>query len=148
MQELEHALLSLPPVSTKVTHSFPPGLYMRQVAIPAGTVITTMVCKVDFPFILLRGEMEILTEGVSGPAERITGPHSMVMKAGFKRVLTILTDVETVGVFANPDNETDPDEIGRRILEPMENPLVHDDDPHANRWRSDRLTGLSNPIQN
>jgi hypothetical protein len=142
LERFERALISLPPVHCALVHTFTPGLYIRQATIPAEAVLTTMISRADYPLFIMRGELEIITGEV---IERISAPHLRVSKAGDKMVIHTLTEVEMVGVFANPDDETDPDEIGRSILEPLDNPLIHDDDPNANMWRSDRQAFVKNP---
>ena len=86
-------------------HSFSDGMYVREIFIPKGTVLTGKIHKHEHPNFLMRGEVEMFTE--FGGYEKMKAPMSMISKAGTKRVVKALTDVVWVTVHANPSNTQD-----------------------------------------
>lgn len=86
-------------------HSFSEGMYVREIFIPKGTVLTGKIHKHEHPNFLMSGEVEMFTE--FGGYETIKAPMAMISKAGTKRVIKALTDVVWVTVHANPSNTKD-----------------------------------------
>ena len=55
LDELEVALAQLPRVELPVTHRFTKGMYIREIQIPAGTMLTSMTHKTEHLFLYPRG---------------------------------------------------------------------------------------------
>ena len=106
----------LPEVECPLQHVFAPGVYVRTMFIPAGTVIVGKIHKHAHPNILSQGTVRVLTEG-EGDRE-LTGPLSMVSPPGTKRALLALTDVVWSTVHLNPTNTTDLAEIEADVIAP------------------------------
>lgn len=102
-----------------VRHLFTPGLYCREITMPAGSVLTSRIHKTEHPFIVSKGHCWVFTE--NGWVE-IRAPHFGITKAGTRRVLAIMS--ETVWTTCHVTDLTDPAEIDREILEDYENPLL------------------------
>ena len=124
LDEFESMLATLPPIEFPLVHSFTPGIYIRQCVLPAGSLLTSMEHKTEHHFIIVSGTVDVISA-----FERVTyvGPYMGVTLPGTKRVLYAHTDTLWITIHANPENLTDPDEIGARILEPNET---------FNGWRS------------
>ena len=90
-------------------HHFADGMYARELFMPAGTVATSLVHKTDHFCFVLYGECDVADEGIG--VHRIKGPCMLKTTAGTKRALNIITDSLWVGVYVNPDNITDIDEL-------------------------------------
>jgi hypothetical protein len=86
-------------------HSFSDGIYVREIFIPKGTVLTGKIHKHAHPNFLLEGEVDVVTE--SGGRERLVAPMSMISVAGTKRAVYAITDVRWVTIHKNENNETD-----------------------------------------
>lgn len=97
-----------------LTHEFPPGLYVRTIRIPAGTVLTGKLHRHAHPNILQSGIVEVATE--HDGVQRIEGPLFMVSKGLTKRALVAVTDVVWTTIHPNPTNSTDPKEIEESII--------------------------------
>lgn len=97
-----------------LTHEFPPGLYVRTIRIPAGTVLTGKLHRHEHPNILHEGIVEVVTE--FGGVERIEGPRFMISKSLTKRALVAITDVVWTTIHANPQNLKDPAELEKDII--------------------------------
>lgn len=102
-----------------VTHRFTPGLYIREIFMPAGTVLTSKIHKTEHPFAVLCGEVEVFTDG---GIELIVAPHMGITKPGTRRVLRIIKD--TVWVTFHATQKTDPAEIEEDIIEIRTNPYL------------------------
>jgi len=97
-------------------HSFTDGIYVREIFIPAGTVLTGKIHKHAHPNFLMVGIVEVITE--SGGRETLTAPVSMISEAGTKRVVHALTDVVWITVHKNKQNITDLDKLEEMIIAP------------------------------
>jgi hypothetical protein len=138
VDELEAVLASMPGISFPVIHTFTPGLYLRQIFMPAGSLLTSMEHKTEHPFIVISGTVDVMT---AGGRETYIGPYMGITKPGTKRVLYTHTDTVWITVHANPGNLTDPDEIGSQILEPNTNPILTKDHPRLNGWKETKPKG-------
>ncbi len=108
---LEAYILSGEQVETPTTHYFAPGLYARQMFIPAGTVLTGAVHKTEHLAIFV-GDITVWTEG---GMKRLTGHHTFVSQPGAKRVGFAHADTWCTGFF--PSDKTDVAELERDLVE-------------------------------
>ena len=120
IERFESVLMDLPQADIKHVHRFAPGLYIREITIPAGVLATGAVHRFEHLSIMVRGDMTVLTDrGV----ERISGYHCWVAPAGTKRVGIAHEETVWMTVHANPTNETDVDAIEDRLFEDAANLL-------------------------
>lgn len=119
IDNVERVMLAfMQPVEQPVEHLFLPGLYVRKIFNPAGSLIVTKIHKTEHPFFLLAGCMSI--RNVDGEVIHIEAPHWGVTKPGTRRVIFAHTDVTFVTVHPNPDNTHNLDEIENRLIERRE----------------------------
>ncbi|KKK80377.1 hypothetical protein LCGC14_2824100 [marine sediment metagenome] len=95
-------------------HSFSPGIYMREVFLPKGMLLTGKIHRHEHPNVLLKGKIEMVTE--SGGVETMQAPQAMISPAGTKRVIHVLEDVVWITFHHNPNNETDIDKLEKEIV--------------------------------
>lgn len=121
IDELERELLRHPDIliDMPVTHLFTPGMYVREIFNPAGTLLTTKVHKTEHPFALMKGKVSIFTPG-SSQVEHLIAPYIGVTVPGTRRVMFVHEDVIWITFHANPDNEQDLDKLEERIIERRE----------------------------
>ncbi len=93
-------------------HHFAPGIYMRELHIPAGMINTSKIHKTEFLSILAKGKRETL---INGEMQVISAPYISRSPPGFKRASRTLEDSVWITVHANPDNCIDIDELERRL---------------------------------
>jgi hypothetical protein len=93
-------------------HSFADGCYVREIFIPAGTVIVGKLHKHSHPNFLMSGEVSVFTEHRG--LERLVGPLSMISEAGTKRVLYAHTDLKWITVHVT--KETDLEKIEDEVI--------------------------------
>src|SRR5438094_6786984 len=79
---IERFILDGPQVETPTRHYFAPGIYAREMFIPAGTVLTGAVHKTEH-LVQFVGDITVLTDG---GMQRLTGRHTFTSKPGVKRV--------------------------------------------------------------
>lgn len=96
-------------------HSFSDGIYVRQISIPAGTLLTGKIHKHDHPNFLLKGEVIVVTEDGE---ETLIAPRAMMSKAGTKRALYAVTDLVWTTIHHNPTNTQDLDELEKIVIAP------------------------------
>lgn len=78
----ENFLLALPQTETEVIHHFSPGIYARELRIPAGMVLTGKIHLTEH-LCIMHGDIEIMSEDGGG---RFTGYHTLLSKPGVKRI--------------------------------------------------------------
>lgn len=108
---LEAALLALPEeqkVHLEPTHHFAPGIYLRELSIPAGVTLTGAIHKTEHFCILTKGKVSV------GGMEQISvleAPAIVRSLPGVKRAIYAHQDSIWVNVHHNPTNETDLEKI-------------------------------------
>lgn len=112
VERLEDSLLQYPQVECPVRHHFAPGIYAREMTIPAGVIATGAVHKTEHLSIISIGHCLLTTD--EGPKE-IHGPCTFVSKPGAKRALMAIT--ETVMTTIHPTEETDLDKLCEQLTE-------------------------------
>jgi hypothetical protein len=109
---IEQFILGCPQTETPTRHFFAPGLYAREMFIPAGTVLTGAVHKTEH-LVQFDGDITVLTDG---GMQRLTGRHTFVSKPGIKRVGYAHADTWCTGFFVTDKTN----------IEELENELVED----------------------
>lgn len=144
MDKIEYGITQLPPVDVPLVHLFTPGLYVRQMSVPAGTLITSMEHKTEHPWILLKGVLDVIsdTENI-----RYEAPCMGITPPGTKRLAYIHEDTVWLTFHANPKDIADPDEICEEILVPLNNPLLDKEDPRVEIWRKSPSVTLISETQ-
>lgn len=108
VEALEAAMLSMKQVDCPVRHFFAPGLYAREMSIPAGTVVTGAVHKTENLIVVSKGRLRIVTE--DGTREVKAG-DTLTCKVGMKNAVVALEDSRWTNFMVNPTNETDTDKL-------------------------------------
>lgn len=116
IMELETAIEEqLDPVdlSGYTKHHFAPGIYTRELFIPAGTVLTGMIHRYEVQNILISGTIRVTTD--DGVVE-LTGPMIYNSAPGTKKAGYAVTDVIWLNV--HPTESTDLKEIESHFIVP------------------------------
>ena len=89
-----------------VKHYFSPGVYAREITIPADTLLTGRIHKYEQLNILSGGEISVLTdEGM----KRVKAPFTVISPPGTKRIAYAHTECTWTTILAT--DEKDPDAI-------------------------------------
>lgn len=101
---------------------------------PKGTGIVSMEHLTRHPFAVMLGRVRVVSENEG--AVEYQAPHFGITEPNTRRMLHILEDCVWITFHANPDNETDPEKIGDRILSKRVNPLMPPSHPRLNAWKN------------
>lgn len=112
LYSLQLACAELPDVEMPLQHTFAPGVYVRTIFIPAGSVIIGKIHKHRHANVLSQGHVTVLTEG--GGLEELHGPLTMVSEPGTKRAVYAHTD--TVWTTIHPTDKTDLGDIEEEVI--------------------------------
>ncbi len=118
---LERSMVSLPQVDCPIRHHFAPGVYAREITIPAGTVVVGVVHKTDNLIIVSMGHLRIVTD--DGTAEVRAG-DTITCKAGTKNAVWALENSRWTNLLPNPDNITDTAQLVERFTFAKETELL------------------------
>lgn len=125
IDELEAAMVdNLQQVECPLRHFFTPGLYAREVSLPAGSLVTSKIHKTDHLFTVSKGKLSIRVNDEEWLP--IEAPYTGVTKAGTRRVALIHEDVVWTTYHVNEDDTQDLDLLEGRIIEARDNPLLGD----------------------
>jgi hypothetical protein len=113
LDDLEVALAHLPRVDLPVTHRFTDGMYIREIQIPAGTMLTSMVHKTQHPFVISQGSVKVTSDNEGSVIYE--APFTGITEPNTRRALHALTDV--IWTTFHVTNETDVAKICNEILE-------------------------------
>lgn len=94
-------------------HHFAPGVYMREIEIPAGMVVTGAIHKTEHLNLLTKGRLAVWTED---GMKVLDAPQIIKSYPGIKRVGYAHTDSIWVTVHQNPDNEMDTEKLWDRLV--------------------------------
>lgn len=128
---LEEAMNSCQPVDCPLNHRFTPGLYTREIFMPAGALITSMIHKTTHPFFILKGKVSVFSD--NDGEQILEAPYVGITKPGTRRVLYIHEDC--VWATAHPTDVVPVDNteesilnavwlVEAAIIEPHINPLL------------------------
>lgn len=108
-------LAKFPQTDAPVTHRFSPGVYLREIFMPAHTVVIGRIHKTEHFNVLLQGAALIVHD--DGTREILRAPMTFVSKAGVQKVLYILEDM--IWQTVHPSDETDLVKLETMLVEPI-----------------------------
>jgi len=117
MEQLEAAILQETgePVEFKYNHYFTPGVYTREMLIPAGTLVTGQIHRESSINIILKGHVKVVTD--EGEYD-IHGPHTFISGPGVKKALYCVTDVIWSASYPWDGETTDYEELAAQLCIP------------------------------
>lgn len=101
-----------PPVECPVVNHFAPGVYAREMTIPAGTVLTGKIHKTAALSIMSKGALLLYME--DGSTKEVRAPFTYVAPPGTRRAAYALE--ETVWTVIHPTELTDVDAIEAEFI--------------------------------
>ncbi len=132
LDEIEFGLAQLDRVYPAVVHRFAPGLYIRELTIPAGVLVTSMTHRTAHPFTISKGIAHVFSE--NDGADILWAPHTGITTPGTRRA--VYAETEVVWTTYHATTETDVEKICAEILEPRVNPLLGAGHPALDGWRA------------
>ena len=119
MDIFEAEVAAMPQGYAPLVHRFTPGLYIREIFMPAGSIVTSRRHLTTHPFVISQGSVEVICE--NGERQVLDAPYSGITKAGTRRALNVLEDA--IWTTFHVTDKTDPVEIENEITE-CTNPLL------------------------
>lgn len=74
-----------------LTHRFTPGMYIREIFMPAGSVVVSKIHKTTHPFVISQGVVSVYDQS-KGTSETLSAPHTGITGPGTQRLLYIHED--------------------------------------------------------
>lgn len=97
-------------------HRFAPGVYAREITMPAGFVVVGKKHLTEHFNIISKGRVSFWMDG--HPVKEVTAPYTFVSGPGVQKVLYIHED--TVWTTIHPTQETDLAALEAALIEPVE----------------------------
>lgn len=117
---LQRQLEQLKQVNLPLKHHFAPGLYAREIFLPAGTIVIGKVHRHAHPNHIKSGHVIVATaEGVVV----LKGEKKFISQPGTKRALIVLEDTVWTTFHSNPTNTQDLEVIEADVIVP-ENEVI------------------------
>lgn len=101
-------------------HVFTPGMFVREVSVPAGVILTTHTHRTEHPFVLSKGKVSVFSE--EDGSRYLEAPFMGVTKIGTRRI--VYHHEDTIWTTFHATELTDIDEIEEWLYEPITNPLL------------------------
>jgi hypothetical protein len=87
---IEAEMLKLPQLDIPIRHYFSPGIYAREITVPADALITGVIHKYPQINILSKGTIRV---SIGDTIREISAPNTVVSEAGIKRIAYTVTEV-------------------------------------------------------
>jgi hypothetical protein len=104
----------MPQVPCPLNHYFAPGVYIREIFMPAGSIVIGKIHKTEHFNIIQKGSVTLIAE--DGSHKSLQGPCTFVSKAGVQKLLYIHED--TVWSTVHLTEERDLDKLEALLIEP------------------------------
>lgn len=107
MEEIKNFLMDpeINQAELPLKHSFAPGVYAREMEIPAGTLLIGKIHKHKHHNFLMKGSIIVLTE--TNGVELLQAPLMIVSEEGTQRIGYAITDTVWTTIHENKDNSED-----------------------------------------
>lgn len=112
---LQEAMLPQQCEQPEPTHFFAPGMYLRELTVPAGMLLVGKTHRHTHFLVVTKGRAEVISE--FGRAVVEPG-HISVSQAGVKRVVLALEDTQFITVHLNPSDTQDLAIVEAEHIEP------------------------------
>lgn len=109
------------PVECPLIHRFTDKMYIREIFMPKGTLLTSRIHKFESPFVISQGKVAVSIDGGSWVVYE--APYTGITKAETRRLLYIIEDTIWSTFHVNEDNEQDIETLEHRYTY-MSNPLL------------------------
>lgn len=105
------------PVECPLTHRFTKGMYIREIFMPAGALVTSKIHKTEHPFTISKGKVKVCID--AGEWVEYTAPYTGITNPGTRRVLFIIEDCIWTTYHARKEitgRENDFTEISKNLI--------------------------------
>lgn len=134
---MEAVLLKVPQADCPVTHRFAPGVYAREIFMPAGTVVVGHEHKTEHFNIISKGRASVR---IGDAIEEIIAPCTFVSKPGVRKALFIKEDM--VWTTIHVTEETDLQKLEDLLIVKSHQWLEHHNPSLVNENQHDSTTEI------
>jgi hypothetical protein len=120
IDQVELKIMGTEEIDFPLTHSFTPGMYIRQILMPAGSILTSKIHKTTHPFVISKGDISVWTKETD--TVRFKAPHTGITIPNTRRLLYAHED--TIWTTFHATNETDVETIENTITDLPINRLI------------------------
>ncbi len=104
IEDLIGLIAPLPQVQCPLEHKFAPGVYVREILMPAGSVIIGRKHKTEHFNVVLTGRARVF---MNGSVHEVVAPCIFSSPAGTQKVLYILEDMRFATIHATEETDVD-----------------------------------------
>lgn len=113
--QLQEAMLPIQCEQPEPTHFFAPGMYLRELTVPAGMLLVGKTHKHAHFLVVTKGRAEVISEF----GRTVVEPgHISISQPGVKRVVLALEDTQFITVHLNSSDTQDLEVIEAEHIEP------------------------------
>lgn len=95
-------------IECPLVHRFAPGVYMREVTMPAGTYVIGHEHLTEHGNVVLSGRALV---SMNGEVAEVVAPQVFTSPAGLRKILIILEEMRFMTIHPNPADERDIDTL-------------------------------------
>lgn len=131
IDELEFRMQDGVPIDCPVNHYFADGMYIREILMPAGSLVTSLIHRTTHPYFVMEGKVSVYSD--NDGVQLIQAPFNGITLPDTRRVLYIHENCRWLTCHSTlimPEGGTKEeiekavDLIGNVIIEKRENPLL------------------------
>lgn len=119
VEKAERIMENMPQADCPITHHFAPGVYMREMAVPAGVLLTGAVHKTEHLSVLSKGHIYVIN---GGDRLELRAPATVLSPKGVKRAIYAVED--SVWMTIHATNETDTAKLVEELTTSTEDELA------------------------
>jgi len=123
LEMVESAMLKMPQADCPVTNLFAPGIYWREVSIPAGAIAIGHKHKTEHLNVLISGRVRVICDG---EVKELVAPYVFPSPAGVRKILYAVEPARWANIHANPTDERDLEKLEIIFIEKSAAYLAHD----------------------
>lgn len=122
IENLERELLNLPQVECPLKHNFAPGVYMREITMPAGSLIIGHEHLTEHFNVVLTGKARVMINGV---IEDLVAPCYFISKPNVRKVLYIVEEMKFATI--HPTDETSVEVLENTLIRKSNSFIKHEE---------------------
>jgi len=122
IENLERELLNLPQVECPLKHNFAPGVYMREITMPAGSLIIGHEHLTEHFNVVLTGKARVMIDGV---IEDLVAPCYFISNPNVRKVLYIVEEMKFATI--HPTDETSVEVLEDTLIRKSNSFIKHEE---------------------
>jgi hypothetical protein len=142
IEYIEAEMLKLPQVECPLTHRFAPGIYLREIFMPAGSMIIGHQHRTEHFNVILQGRAKVMMDGVM---HDVVAPCTIKSEPNVRKILYIQEDM--IWQTLHPMDVAGLDPQNPEHISMLENELVIKSQTYLRHQANARLQQSINPVE-